>query len=89
MAGEIIVTLQADTFSRDFALPSDVKLKDLYPRLLTALQNASSSRFAEWKGVLLETEEGALLDLDATLLDYGVCTGKYLYLVEEDWINGI
>ena len=86
---EVVVTLQADNFNRDFSLPANVKLKELYPRLLSALQNASSSRFSDWKGVLLETDEGAFIDLEATLSDYGVCTGKYLYVVEEDWTDGI
>lgn len=86
---EVVVTLQSDNFNRDFLLPANVKLKELYPRLLIALQNASSTRFAEWKGVILETSDGAFTDLGATLADYGVCTGKYLYLAEEDWDNGI
>ena len=86
---EVVVTLQSDNFNRDFLLPANVKLKELYPRLLKALQNASSTRFAEWKGVILETSDGAFTDLEATLADYGVCTGKYLYLVEEDWNDGI
>lgn len=80
---DVVVTLQSDHFSRDFSLPVNVKLKELYPRLLNALQYVSSSRFADWNGVLLETEEGALLNLDATLADYGVCTGSILYLAEE------
>ena len=86
---EVVVTLQADNYSRDFSLPANNKLKELYPRLLSALQNASSSQFSDWKGVLLETDDGAFVDLEATLLDYGVCTGKYLYVVEEDWDDGI
>lgn len=86
---EVVVTLRSDNFSRDFALPANVKLGELYPRLLKALQTASSARFADWSGVILETEEGAFTDLDATLSDYGVCTGKYLNLAEEDWSNGI
>jgi len=88
MGNEVVVTLQADAFSRDFVLPATVKLKDLYPRLLAALQNASSTRFASWKGVLLETDVGAFLDLEATLQDYGVVTGNYLNIVEEDWDDG-
>ena len=86
---EVVVTLQSENFSRDFALPADVKLGDLYPRLLKALQNASSARFGDWRGVILETEEGAFTDLEATLTDYGVYTGKYLNLSEEDWNDGI
>jgi hypothetical protein len=86
---DVVVTLQADNFSRDFSLPANIKLKELYPRLLAALQNASSSRFLDWKGVILETDDGAFVDLEATLADYGVCTGKYLCVVEEDWGNGI
>ena len=85
---DVVVTLQTDNFSRDFSLPVDIKLKELYPRLLAALQNASSSRFSDWKGVLLEADDGALVDLEATLADYGVCTGTFLYLVEEDWNDG-
>ena len=85
---DVLVTLQTDNFSRDFMLPANIKLKELYPRLLNALQSASSTRFADWKGVILETDEGAFTDLEATLSDYGVCTGKYLNLAEEDWNNG-
>ncbi|MBE6947724.1 MAG: hypothetical protein E7454_05690 [Ruminococcaceae bacterium] len=86
---EVVVTLQMDGFSRDFSLPADIKLRELYPRLLNALQHVSGSRFADWKGVLLKTNEGAFVDLEATLLDYGVCTGKYLVVVEEAWDDGI
>ena len=86
---EVVVTLQSDSFNRDFLLPANVKLKELYPRLLKALKNASSTRFADWKGVILKTDEGFLDDVEATLSGYGICTGNYLDLVEEDWSNGI
>ena len=86
---DAVVTLRADNFDRDFSIPITVRLKELYPRLLAALQNASRTRFADWKGVALESDDGVFADLDATLADYGVCTGKYLYLVEEDWGDGI
>ena len=86
---EVIVTLRYEKFSRDFSLPANVKLKELYPRLLKALQKASSSRFSEWKGVMLGTAEGVLSDPEGTLSEYGICTGMYLNLIEEEANNGI
>ena len=80
---DVVVTLESRNFSRDFSLPCNVQLKELYPRLLKALQYASSTRFADWRDVALASDEGVLADPEATLLDYGVCTGKKLYLVEE------
>ena len=86
---DVIITLMADNFSRDFSLPANVKLKDLCPRLLNALQSSYSTRFSDWKSIVLETDEGALADYEATLADYGICTGKYLYLSEEVKQDGI
>ena len=90
MTDEIVVTLRTeDGFCSDFSLPANVKLGDLYPRLLTALQKTKGSLFGEWRDILLETEEGALLDRSATLYDYGICSGYYLNIVQEDPDDGI
>lgn len=74
----IIVTLRAENFCRDFELPANVPLGELYPRLLAVLQKASNRVFGEWTKLILETDEGMLMDEKATLFDYGICTGCYL-----------
>lgn len=80
----IVVTLQAEDYCCDFELPANVVLGELYPRLLTVLQKASNRVFGGWIKLVLETEEGALLDEMATLLDYGICTGYYLSVKQEE-----
>ena len=79
----VLVTLHTKEFCRDFELPADVELAVLYPRLLAALQKAGNRVFGTWNGLLLATEEGVLLDLKATLWDYGICTGNYLRIEQE------
>lgn len=90
MTDQVVVTLRTEGgFCFDFELPAKVKLGELYPRLLTALKNASNRFFAEWENLLLETEEGLLVDMSATLYDYGICTGFYLNVVRRDEDDGI
>lgn len=84
MTTEIVVTLRMDEFCRDFELPANAILGEVYPRLLTVLQETSNRLFGDWEGVLLETEEGVLLDLTATLNDYGICDGCYLNIIREE-----
>lgn len=82
--GMIVITLCAEDFCRDFALPAEEPLSKLYPRLLAALQKVSGRVFGEWNHLVLETNEGALLDHSATLFDYGICDGYSLNVSRED-----
>ncbi len=79
---EVIVTLQADNFNRDYALPANVKLKELYPRLLYVLCETARARFGNLRTFALGNENGIFLDPEATLQDYGICTGQYLFVIE-------
>ena len=82
MPETIVVTLRTDQgFCQDFELPATVPLAELYPRLLAVLQQISHSFFS-WKGLFLETEQGVLLDPDATLYDYGICSGYDLSVIQ-------
>jgi len=83
MTEEVVVTLRLDGYSCDYALPANIKLEELYPRLLKVLQNEISGKLKDWEEMLLQTEEGALLDLSATLYDYGICSGYYLTIVQK------
>jgi hypothetical protein len=76
--------LCAENFCRDFELPTDIPLAVLYPRLLAVLQKASGRIFGTSKGVVLKTANGILRDPQATLSDYGVCTGSYLTVMQEE-----
>lgn len=81
MKNTIIVTLESSGYEKDFELPSKVKLRELYPRLTNALQSTSPKFFGDYEAVLLELDDSVLLNEDATLSDYGVCTGKTLKIV--------
>lgn len=81
MNNTIIITLKANGYEKDFELPSNVKLRELYPRLTSALQFTSPKYFGDYETVLLEREDSALLNGDATLSDYGICTGSTLKVV--------
>ena len=83
MTDEVVVTLSSDGYICDYALPANVKLEELYPRLLNVLQSENCGIFENWKEILLQTDEGTLLDLSATLFDYGICTGYYLTVVQK------
>lgn len=83
MTEEVVVTLCSEEYSCDYSLPANVKLEELYPRLLKVLQNEISGMFKDWEEMLLQTEEGTLLDLSATLYDYGICSGYYLTIVQK------
>lgn len=87
MNNTIIVTLKASGFEKDFELPNNVRLRELYPRLTSALQSTSSECFGDYETVLLELGESALLTEDATLSDYGVCTGSVLKVVGKREVN--
>lgn len=84
----VVVTLKAEGFEKDVELPCRVRLGELYPRLTAALQHASGMKFGALTGVVLEKEGAGMLDLRATLLDYGVCTGSILEIVEREKYNG-
>lgn len=89
MPETIIVTIRAQGgFCRDLELPAAVRLEQLYPRLLDVLRRLDGSTFSRWNSLLLEKEEGILLDLSAVLSDYGICTGCYLTAIEGEADNG-
>ena len=44
----VIVTLRSEGFEKDMELPCRIPLEELYPRLTTALQNASTLRFGDF-----------------------------------------
>lgn len=84
MPDEIVVTLYTEGFSRDFELPANIKLGQLYQRLLTVLLRMSEPIFGQWQMLLLETDDGILADDDATLYDYGIHTGCRLRITQGD-----
>lgn len=84
MANEIVITLYTEGFSKDFELPANTKLGQLYPRLLAVLQRMSEKTFGQWQILLLESEDGVLIDEDATLYDYGIHTGCRLRITQGD-----
>lgn len=88
MTDKIVVTLKAKDFCRDFELPWRVKLGELYPRVLNALQETSGRVFGDYSGVIFELDGCGLLDRDANLSDYGVCTGCSLTVVPEKKYDG-
>ena len=87
MNNTIIVTLRASGFEKDFELPSNVRLRELYPRLTNALQSTSPKCFGDYDTVLLELNDSALLSEEATLSDYGICTGSILTVIGKRKIN--
>ena len=80
----VLVTLRKEDFCRDFELPAKIPLGELCPRLLVVLQKMNARVFGEWTKLVLETDEGVLQDKNATLHDYGICTGCYLSVEQED-----
>lgn len=84
----VIVTLRSEGFEKDMELPCKIPLEELYPRLTTALQNASTLRFGDFIGVVLEKDGAGMLTLGATLMDYGVCTGSILDVVKKEKYDG-
>lgn len=87
MAESVIVTLRTDSFCRDYALPSDIPMGELCPRLLNVLRERSKA-FANYTGLILEQNGAGLLDRSASLADYGVCSGAYLDIVREEKYHG-
>ena len=85
----VIVTLCAENFEKDFELPCAITLGELYPRLLAALQATSSMKFGDYRGVILEKDGAGLLERNATLLDYGICTGGILTIAREEKYDGV
>ena len=89
MNNTAVVTLRSKGFAKDFALPCNIKLDELYPRLTNALRSASPKVFGDYESVFLKLDDSALLDTDATLFDYGVCSGKILTVVGHSKSNRI
>ena len=89
MAETVIVTLQAgDEFHGDYELPADIPLRELYPRLLGVLQKTKKKVFWDYSELILELDGAGLLDENATLTDYGICTGCYLEIVKKEKYDG-
>ena len=83
MSEVVTVTLQTKQgFCLDFDLPATIPLSKLYPRLLAVLQQTGNACFSGWNQLFLQTHEGVLSDLDATLYDYGICRGQYLTIIQ-------
>lgn len=83
MKGQVLITLCFDQVERDYALPSNIPLSELYPRLLAVLQNSDSEVFQGATAICLQREDGYLIDKNATLLDYGVKNGIRLTVCVE------
>ncbi len=88
MNEKVVVTLKAAGFEKDFELPGRIPLSELYPRLTAALQQTSPRKFGDYTGVILEHDQAGLLDLSATLSDYGICTGSVLEIAMKEKYNG-
>lgn len=84
MAKNVIVTVRKGRFCRDMELPSDLRLEELRQMLLETLKNADPGVFGRFGSVILLHEGNALLDDDATLRDYGILTGFFLDVAEEE-----
>ena len=78
MSDQVVVTLRFDKTERDYALPAGVMLGELYPRLLTVLQNSDPDAFRTVDRICFCRKDGYLLDPRATLLDYDVHNGARL-----------
>ena len=78
MNDQVIVTLQIGKAEQDYALPSNTRLGELYPRLLIVLKEAEAETFRHVNSICFQREDGFLLDSNATLLDYGVKNGSCL-----------
>lgn len=83
MSDVIIVTLYADGFEKDLELPWKVALGELYPRLHEVLKQIRPSLFSQYSGIILEKDGKGMLKENATLADYGICTGACLDVVGE------
>lgn len=88
MAHTVLVTLRIGAFCQDYEIPDNVKLQELYPRLLAVLKK-ENMMFRSFRGIILELDGAGLLDTTATLADYGVCTGYYLDVVKEEKYDGL
>lgn len=85
---EIIVTIRTGQDSCDYALPSNMPLKDLYPRLQRIL-TARGNILRNYTGIVLELDGGGMLDGNATLADYGVCNGCFLDVTRKEKYDGV
>ena len=88
MAQTVTVTLRSERICKDFVLPADVPLRELCPRVLAVLQKYDSSLPDDYD-LVLEREKGGMLNLDATLAQYGVVDGMYLDIARKEKYNGI
>ena len=88
MEETVVVTLRSGAYREDYEIPTNVPLGQLYPRLLKILKKRNSM-FETYGGILLEYNHGGMLDLNATLADYGVLRGGYLDVVREEMYHGI
>lgn len=89
MAESVTVTLWTEGFCEDFELPARIPLSELYPRLFHVLGELDQEVFRGWTSIVLENSRGGLVDLSATLEDYGVCRGCRLKLERKEEYNDI
>ena len=88
MTNSIIVTLKVNQYAEDFELPGNEKLQELYPKLFDLLQMTRPDIFKQYRGVVLEVNGCGLVDLSATLFDYGICSGMYMDIVNSEKYEG-
>lgn len=80
----VLVTLRTKGFSQDFELPCNVKLSELYPRLMAVLKEMKGGLFDDCAEVILEAGGCSMTDGLATLGDYRICTGCVLDIVRKE-----
>ena len=88
MGEQILVTLRAENFERDYELPANTTLQDLYPRILAALKKTSPRTFGDYSEIVLESRGAGLLKMDASLVEHGVRTGYILDVVRKEKYYG-
>ena len=78
MSNQAVVTLAIGNAKRDYALPLNVKMGELCPRLLAVLRGSEPDIMRQVNWICLQREDGFLTDENATLADYGVRDGAIL-----------
>lgn len=78
MSDQVVVTLKIGNVNRDYALPLNVKMGELCPRLLAVLHSSDPDIMRQVSWICLQREDGFLTDESATLADYGVRDGAIL-----------
>lgn len=84
MAESIIVTVRKNRFCQDMELPSNLCLSELNKKLLESLKSIDVRTFGIYSSIILLHDGKALTDDTATLNDYGILTGFFIDVVEEE-----